>query len=226
VESAPAAHTPTPPDALPLVREHIPGLAEAQLVQLGRLAVLVRNWNERVNLVSRKDVEHLEEHHILHSLLAVRLWRPASGGRIVDLGTGGGFPGLPLAIVHPECRFTLVDSIAKKGRAVADMAAALELANVRVLCLRAEAVRDRFDFVFGRAVAPLPEFLRWAAPLVRPGAAGEPANGVFYFKGTLWREELAGATVQPASVWSLHDLAPRTFFEGKFLLHFPAPARA
>jgi 16S rRNA (guanine527-N7)-methyltransferase len=205
------------------VRAHVPGLGDAPLARLASLAALVRDWNERVNLVSRKDVEHLEEHHLLHSLLAARVWRPAPGARAVDLGTGGGFPGLPLAIVFPEVRFTLVDSIAKKARAVADMAAALELGNVRVLSVRAEAVRDRFDYVLGRAVAPLPEFLRWAAPLLRPRAAGEPPNGILYFKGTLWREELAGARTQPGMVWPLHRLVPRPYFEEKFLLHFPAP---
>jgi 16S rRNA (guanine527-N7)-methyltransferase len=225
VELPPASPPPVPNDDLPLVREHVPELSETQRALLARFAGLVREWNERVNLVSRKDVEHLEEHHLLHALLALRLWRPVDGARVVDLGTGGGFPGLALAIALPQCRFTLVDSIAKKGRAVADMAAALGLANVRVLVARAENVRDRFDYVFGRAVAPLPEFLRWAAPLVRPGVAGHPSNGVLYFKGTLWREELAGTASMPGSVWPLHDLAPRPFFEGKFLLHFPAPAR-
>lgn len=212
-----------PPDPLPLVRELLPELPDEILAQLGRLAALVRGWNERVNLVSRKDVEQLEEHHLVHSLTAARVLRPAAGARLVDLGTGGGFPGLPLAIVFPEAEFTLVDSIAKKARAVTDIAAALGLANVRVLTERAEKVRARFDFVLGRAVAPLPEFLRWAAPRVREGTAGAPANGVFYFKGTLWREELAGSPCQPTTVWPLHDFAPRPFFEGKFLLHFAAP---
>jgi 16S rRNA (guanine527-N7)-methyltransferase len=214
-----------PPDPLPLVREFLPELPAATLEKLGRLTALVRAWNERVNLVSRKDVEHLEEHHLLHSLLATKWLRPAAGAHVADLGTGGGFPGLPLAIVFPEAKFTLVDSIAKKGRAVDDMAAALELRNVRVVVERAEKLRDRFDYVLGRAVTKLPEFLRWSAPLLRTGGKGSLANGVLYFKGTLWREELAGARTQPESVWDLHTAAPREYFAEKFLLHFPAPLR-
>ncbi len=215
-----------PPDFLPLIREFLPEISEAVIVQLGRLTALVRSWNARVNLVSRKDVDQLEEHHLLHSLLAAKVFRPAAGARVVDLGTGGGFPGLPLAMLFPQARFTLVDSIAKKGRAVGDIAAALGLPNVHIMTARAETLHDRFDFVFGRAVAALPEFLRWAAPLLAPGARGEPVNGVFYFKGTLWREELAGSPVQPSSVWSLHEFVPRPFFAEKFLLHFAAPPSA
>lgn len=214
-----------PPDPLPLVREYFPDLPVAVRDKLGRLTALVRVWNDRVNLVSRKDIEHLEEHHLLHSLLAAKYLRPAAGAHLADLGTGGGFPGLPLAIVYPESKFTLVDSIAKKARAVDDMANALELRNVRVVTERAEKLRDRFDYVLGRAVTALPEFLRWSAPLLRPGEKGSPANGVLYFKGTLWQEELVDSTCQPAQVWPLSDAAPRPYFEGKFLLHFPAPVR-
>lgn len=213
------------PDPLPLVRKFLPELSAATLAQLGRLTALTRAWNERVNLVSRKDVEHLEEHHLLHSLLAAKVLRPAAGANLADLGTGGGFPGLPLAILYPDARFTLVDSVAKKGRAVDSMAAALELRNVRVVTERAEKLRDRFDYVLGRAVTALPEFLRWSAPLLRPGAKGSLANGVLYFKGTLWREELAGSSCQPATVWTLSDFSSRPYFAEKFLLHFPAPIR-
>jgi 16S rRNA (guanine527-N7)-methyltransferase len=212
-----------PPDPLPLVREFFPELPGASLEQLGRLTALVRSWNERVNLISRKDVEQLEEHHLLHSLLLAKVLRPAAGAHVADLGTGGGFPGLPLAIVFPEAKFTLVDSIAKKGRAVDDMATALELRNVRVIVERAEKLRDRFDYVLGRAVAALPEFLRWSAPLLRTGAKGSLPNGVLYFKGTLWREELAGTSTQPSRKWDLHEFVPREYFVGKFLLHFSAP---
>jgi 16S rRNA (guanine527-N7)-methyltransferase len=214
-----------PPDALPLVKEFLPALTGAQLEQLGRLTALVRAWNERVNLVSRKDVEHLEEHHLLHSLCAARVVRFAAGAHVADVGTGGGFPGLPLAILNPLAKFTLIDSIAKKARAVEDVVAALELKNVRVITTRVEQVRDRFDYVLGRAVAALPAFLGWTAPLLRPGAKGDIANGVLYFKGTMWREELAGSRAQPTTIWDLHELVPRPYFAEKFLLHFAAPVK-
>ncbi|MGH8021922.1 MAG: 16S rRNA (guanine(527)-N(7))-methyltransferase RsmG [Opitutaceae bacterium] len=215
---------PSAPDPLPLVQKHFPGLAPARMARLGRLAALVREWNDRVNLVSRKDIEHLEEHHLLHSLAIARVLRPAPGALIADLGTGGGFPGLPLAVMYPECRFTLVDSIAKKARAVEDIAGALGLAYVRVINARAETIRGPFDFVLGRAVAALPQFLAWAAPLLRPGSKGEPSNGVFYFKGSLYREEIAGLRCPPPRVWPLDEMYPESeYFQEKFLLHFSAP---
>lgn len=211
-------------EALPLVRQYLPQLEIGAMEQLTHLGALVRDWNTRVNLISRKDIAELEEHHLLHSLALANVLKPADDARFVDLGTGGGFPGLPLAIVYPQCRFTLVDSIAKKGRAVEAIAAALSLRNVRVLNVRAESVRDRFDYVLGRAVAALPQFLAWAKPLLRPGDCGQPENGVLYFKGTHFRDELAGTGLQPDVIWKLEEMFPdRSFFADKFLLHFKAP---
>lgn len=211
------------PMELPLVREYFPELPERTLGQLGRLAMLVTAWNERLNLISRKDVENLEERHLLHSLLMTKVLRPVAGTKFADIGTGGGFPGLALAIVYPDCQFALIDSVVKKVSAVEAMAQELGLANVRGLPVRAESLKEKFDFVTGRAVTALPSFLGWARPLLKPGAAGSPANGVLYFKGSLWREELAGGQMQPATVWPLEAWVPRPFFAEKFLLHFPAP---
>lgn len=213
------------PDPLPLVRQHFAELSAEQLAQLGRLTALVRAQNERVNLVSRKDVEHLEEHHLLHCLTLTRVLKLAAGARVADVGTGGGFPGLPLAVLYPQARFTLVDSVAKKGRAVFEVAEALGLENVHVITERAEKLRERFDYILGRAVASLPEFIGWTAGLLHPGRKGEPANGILYFKGTLWKEELAAHALRPGSVWDLHEFVPRPYFEEKFLLHFPAPVK-
>ena len=208
---------------LPLVRKYFPELSEDTLGQLGRLGALVRSWNERLNLISRKDAENLEERHLLHSLLMTKVLRPAKDAKFADIGTGGGFPGLALAIVYPECEFTLVDSVVKKITAVEAMVKELGLSNVRGLPVRVESIKEKFDFITGRAVAALPRFLDWTAPLLRRGAHGSPANGVLYFKGTLWREELEGNKVQPASVWPLDEWVPREFFAEKFLLHFTAP---
>lgn len=208
---------------LPLVREYFPELPEGIVVQLGQLGALVRSWNERLNLISRKDAENLEERHLLHSLTMTKVLKPAVGATFADIGTGGGFPGLALAIVYPECEFTLIDSVAKKIGAVEAMAEELGLPNVRGLPVRVESVREKFDYVTGRAVTALPRFLSWSRPLLKPGSAGSPDNGVLYFKGTLWREELAGKKEQPASVWPLDEWVPREFFIEKFLLHFPAP---
>jgi 16S rRNA (guanine527-N7)-methyltransferase len=208
---------------LPLVRQYFPELPEATIVQLGRLGGLVKSWNERLNLISRKDAENLEERHLLHSLTMTKVLRPAGGAKFADIGTGGGFPGLALAIVYPECEFALIDSVVKKITAVDAMVRELGLSNVRGLPVRAESIQEKFDYVTGRAVTALPAFLGWARPLLRPGNAGSPTNGVLYFKGTLWREELAGSALQPATVWPLDAWVPREFFTEKFLLHFKAP---
>ncbi|KXU34053.1 hypothetical protein AXK11_08955 [Cephaloticoccus primus] len=213
---------------LPLVREFFPELAAAGVVgQLGRLGASVQQWNARLNLISRKDAEHIEEHHILHALTLTKVLRPGAGASFADLGTGGGFPGLVLAICYPQCRFTLVDSVGKKIAAVQEIARELGLENVIGRAQRAETLREKFDYVTGRAVTALPKFLGWAQPLLKlarapTASAGEPPNtGVYYFKGTLWREELAGSPQQPASVWPLEAWVPRPFFAEKFLLHFP-----
>lgn len=212
--------TQQPSHALPLVRRGFPHLPEESLGRLQQLAGLVREWNARLNLISRKDIGNLEERHLLHSLAVAKVWQPDAGARVADLGTGGGFPGLPLAVLFPDCRFALVESIGKKARAVAQIAAELALCNVDVLHDRAENVSARFDYVLGRAVAVLPRFLDWALPLVEPGAAGTPANGAFYFKGTRYREELADDPRQPTRIWELSELFEGEFFREKFLLYF------
>jgi len=211
------------PMELPLVREYFPELSEDTLVHLGRLASLVLKWNGRLNLISRKDAENLEERHLLHSLTLTKVLRPGAGAKFADIGTGGGFPGLALAIVYPECEFALIDSVVKKIKAVDAMIEELGLTNVRTLPVRAESIKEEFDYVTGRAVTALPTFLSWARPLLQPGIAGSPANGVLYFKGTLWREELKGNKVQPAEVWPLDQWVPREYFAEKFLLYFKAP---
>jgi 16S rRNA (guanine527-N7)-methyltransferase len=208
---------------LPLVREYFPELSEDAVVQLGRLGALVRSWNERLNLISRKDAENLEERHLLHSLTMTKVLRPAAGATLADIGTGGGFPGLALAILYPECEFALVDSVVKKIKAVEAMAEELGLTNVRGLPVRVESIKEKFDYVTGRAVTALPKFLDWTRPLIRPGKEGSLDNGILYFKGTHWREELAEGKVQPASVWPLDEWVSREYFAAKFLLHFSAP---
>jgi len=228
VASAPTSSAPTD---LPLVREFFPELREPVLAQLVELARCILDWNTRLNLISRKDAAHIEEHHILHALTLTKVLRlppvsasAAPSASFADLGTGGGFPGLVLAICYPQCRFTLVDSVGKKIAAVGEIARELGLKNVEARAQRAETISQKFDYVTGRAVTALPTFLGWARPLlkksVRPRAEGESNGGVYYFKGTLWREELAGSRMQPTSIWPLDKWIPRPFFAEKFLLHF------
>jgi len=230
VASAPPTSAPTD---LPLVREFFPELGKGVLAQLVELAHCILDWNTRLNLISRKDAAHIEEHHILHALTLTKVLRPPpapEGGvsaHFADLGTGGGFPGLVLAICYPQCRFTLVDSVGKKIAAVGEIARELGLQNVEARALRAETLTQKFDYVTGRAVTALPTFLSWARPLLRKTASArahidrEPNSGVYYFKGTLWREELAGSPLlQPSSVWPLDEWIARPFFAEKFLLQF------
>jgi len=232
---ATAAPTPLPTD-LPFVREFFPELDDGVVGQLVELARLVLNWNTRINLISRKDAAHIEEHHILHALTLTKVLRPspvlagegssAPSVSFADLGTGGGFPGLVLAICYPQCRFTLVDSVGKKIAAVSEIARELGLKNVEARAQRAETISQKFDYVTGRAVTALPTFLGWARPLLKKNSRARAeaelsANGgVYYFKGTLWREELAGGPLQPTSVWPLDEWISRPFFAEKFLLYF------
>lgn len=202
---------------LPLIRRYFPELTDDQHSQLGRMAEALREWNGHVNLISRKDIENLEERHILHSLAIAKAWQPAAGTAIADVGTGGGLPGLPLAIVFPECRFTLIDFVGKKANAVDDIVGQLGLKNVEVIAERAENIHAKFDAILGRAVAKLPQFLECAMPLLKKRSVD---HSVFYFKGTHYREELADHPIQPVQIWELSQFFEEPFFVEKFLLRF------
>ncbi|MFP4281022.1 MAG: 16S rRNA (guanine(527)-N(7))-methyltransferase RsmG [Opitutales bacterium] len=203
-------------------RSVLPQLDEAQVESLDRLAGLLREWNTRLNLVSRRDVEELEAHHLTHALLIARAVPFAPGARLLDVGTGGGLPGLPLAICYPEARFFLCDSIEKKAKAVREMVVALGLRNVEVVHKRAETLESRWDFILGRAVTALPVFLGWITKNIRPGETGGVPHGVLYLKGTRYLEELEPLGLVP---WQVHDLGALhedPYFADKFLLHFRA----
>lgn len=201
-------------------RRHFSELNTEHEAQLQRFRELVLDWNSRINLISRKDTETFEIRHVLHSLSVIRYIRFWSGARVLDLGTGGGFPGIPLAIVNPEVQFILVDSIEKKMKAVADMVAQLGLGNVRVLRSRVEELKDPVDYVVSRAVAPMPELVRWTREIVLPGQAGSLPNGWLVLKGGDLTEELRpfgkSAEVQPLKVYWQDD-----FFDTKSLVYLP-----
>lgn len=188
--------------------------------KLEAMAALHREWNAKINLVSRKDIDALERHHYAPCLAAGTFLRLMAGARVLDVGTGGGFPGLLLAVLFPQAHFTLVDSVAKKIRVVADIAGKLALKNVETRIARVETLNSHFDFVTGRAVTNLPAFFGFVKKLIRPGRKNSPANGILYWKGGSFVEESAALGVAPAKIVSLETVFGDAYFAEKFILHY------
>lgn len=199
-------------------RKFVPGLSDHQVEQLHALQPLYAEWNAAINVISRKDFDQFEERHVLHSLGIARAMRFASGSKIMDVGTGGGFPGIPLAIAFPDCDFVLVDSIGKKIKVVQAVVDALGLTNVRAVHGRAEQVAGRFDFVVSRAVTRLAAFIPWVSNKFENRCINPLPNGILYLKGGELHEELSEvkqATEQlPLKAWFTQD-----FFETKFVVY-------
>jgi 16S rRNA (guanine527-N7)-methyltransferase len=207
------------------IARYFPDLTAEQKNRFEQLISLYNEWNSRINVVSRKDIDALEVHHILHSLAIAKFCNFAPGTSILDVGTGGGFPGIPLAILFPECRFTLVDSIAKKIKVVQAVAAALELKNVAALPVRSEQVPGTFDFVVSRAVTALPVFIGWVWPKIKPGAVQSVPNGIIYLKGGDLTEEIAATSKKlprgalPPEEYEISQWFDNEFFETKKIIY-------
>ena len=166
-----------------LIRKYFPDLSTTQMQQFAALEVLYPEWNSKINLISRKDIENLEEHHLLHSLAIAKVLTFRAGTEILDVGTGGGFPGIPLAILFPECKFTLIDSIGKKVRVAQDVAEKIGLQNTECIQERAEDEKRKFDFVVSRAVMPLPELVKLVRKNVHHEHRNAVPNGLIVLKG-------------------------------------------
>lgn len=207
---------------LEFLKTYFPQLDSPQKALLETWAQELRSWNERLNLVSRKDIHALETHHLLPALSYLKLDFMRPSMTLLDFGTGGGLPGLPLAIARPDVNFILVDSVAKKIQAVEAMVESLGLKNVRTLCARAESLKLQVDFVIGRAVAPFSELLSWVKPLIRTGPPlGPLASGLIYMKGDHYKEELVGVTGVEA--FALKSFFPEAdWASGRYLVYVPA----
>lgn len=193
-----------------LIIKHFPDITERQKQQFESLGALYEEWNARINVVSRKDMEHLYTRHILHSLAIAKVCQFEAGARVVDIGCGGGFPSVPLAIMFPEVEFVGCDSIAKKIRVVEGIKAGAGIDNLTAVNSRAEQLGQKFDYVVSRAVTEMARFMPWAWPLLRKGQRGTLPNGVLYLKGGELAEELAATRRH----WDLYDI--RTMFDDEF----------
>jgi 16S rRNA (guanine527-N7)-methyltransferase len=193
-----------------------------QLEQFGKLEALYKDWNEKINVISRKDIDHLYERHVLHSLAIAAAFEFSPGMEVIDIGTGGGFPGIPLAIFFPEVRFHLADSIAKKLKVVEAVSEAIGLKNISTEHTRAEAIKNRkFDMVVSRAVAPLKDLWNWGKPLLKTKKTETGLQpGLICLKGGDLAKEIQESGTRPR-VMEVKELFPEPFFAEKYLLYVP-----
>jgi len=209
-------------EKLELIEKYFNDFSEKQHIQYNALFSLYTNWNEKINVISRKDIDSLYLKHVLHSLSIAATFPFAPGMEVVDIGTGGGFPGIPLAIFFPEVKFLLVDSIAKKIKVVDEVSAALELKNVETFCGRVESIKSRkFDFAVSRAVAPLKELWSWSKPLLRKERKmDEYKNGLICLKGGDLTQEIADSQLRPY-VTEIETIFNEEYFKEKYILYVP-----
>lgn len=202
--------------SLKIILKYFPNLSEKQIEQFAKLEDLYKEWNEKINVISRKDTDSLYEKHVLHSLGIAKVMEFAPGTKVLDIGTGGGFPGIPLAILFPETQFTLIDSIGKKITVVNGVAEGIGLENLTAIHGRAEKVKDKFHFIISRAVTQMPEFLRWLKGKFEKDQFNTKHNGVMYLKGGDLAEELAGLKCE---LFSLKNYFEEDFFETKKVVY-------
>ncbi len=211
-------------DISSVIKQHFPFVTEKQLEEFERLPALYAEWNEKINVVSRKDIENIFERHILHSLAIAKVCSFKLNSEILDVGTGGGFPGIPLAILFPEVKFTLVDSIGKKIKVVNEVKDALGLKNVVAEQIRAEQVNKTFDFIISRAVTQMPEFVGWVRNKISKIQYHDLDNGLICLKGGDLTEELnpliqGKGKKTKIKLYNIYDYFPSEFFETKMVVY-------
>ena len=202
-----------------LILKYFPNLTESQILQFEALEELYKDWNSKINVVSRKDIDELYLRHVLHSLGIAKVITFAKSSSILDVGTGGGFPGVPLAILFPECQFHLVDSINKKLKVINAVAEALHLTNIKTTHARVEAIDEEYDFIVSRAVTAMPEFTKWVKRKIKRKQQNTLKNGIFYLKGGDLSEELKQYTT--VKLFPLTDYFEEDFFETKKVVYLP-----
>jgi 16S rRNA (guanine527-N7)-methyltransferase len=201
-----------------IVIKYFPELTDYQITQYRRLEPLYREWNAKINVISRKDIVHLGERHVLYSLGIAKVIHFASGTKVLDVGTGGGFPGIPLAIFFPKVQFHLIDSIGKKIKVVKAITTQLELENVTSEQVRAEKISGQYDFITSRAVTSLPDFSKWISHLISRTNRNSMPNGILYLKGGELKEELISFKNR-FKVFSLYDYYTEAYFESKKIVY-------
>ena len=201
------------------ILKYFPELTEVQISQFQQLEALYYDWNSKINVISRKDIDQLYVKHVLHSLAIAKIQKFEPGTYVLDVGTGGGFPGIPLAILFPETRFYLIDVILKKINVVKAVAESLELKNVKAEQIRAENVKGDFDFIVSRAVTNMPDFFSWIKDKIKKQQKHELKNGILYLKGGDLTEELA--SFPNAKEYNISDFFEDDFFETKKVVHLP-----
>lgn len=206
------------------ILRYFPDLTEIQISQFQQLEVLYQDWNAKINVISRKDIEELYVKHVLHSLAIAKIQKFEPGTYVLDVGTGGGFPGIPLAILFPETRFYLIDVILKKINVVKAVAEAIGLKNVKAEQLRAENVKGDFDFIVSRAVTNMPDFFMWVKDKIKKQNKHELKNGILYLKGGDLTEELMD--FPKAIQYDIAEFFDNEFFETKKVVHVPLKFKA
>lgn len=206
------------------ILNHFPDLTDNQIQQFQKLEILYQDWNAKINLISRKDIDELYVKHVLHSLAIAKIQPFEPGTYILDVGTGGGFPGIPLAILFPETRFYLIDVILKKINVVKAVVEALDLKNVKAEQIRAEQVKGDFDFIVSRAVTNMPDFVTWVKDKIKKQNKHQLANGILYLKGGDLTEELKD--FPKATEHTISEFFSNEFFETKKVVHLPLKFKA
>ena len=201
-----------------IIQKYFKNLTETQVEQFAQLEALYNDWNAKINVISRKDIQNLYEHHVLHSLGIAKVVKFKEGTTVMDLGTGGGFPGIPLAILFPEVQFHLVDSIGKKVRVAQEVATAIGLKNVKFSHARAEEIKERYDFVVTRAVMPMVDLMKVARKNIRKEQHNALPNGIIALKGGELNGEIASMK-NIATVWELSDFFKEEYFKTKKVVH-------